>query len=44
MAEKKKKTRGHGEGTITQRPNGTWMGQVTLYIDENGKAKSHLLR
>jgi integrase len=39
MAEKKKKTRGHGEGTITQRPNGTWMGQVTLYIDENGKAK-----
>ena len=29
--------RTHGEGTITQRPDGTWMGQVSLGRDAGGK-------
>jgi integrase len=29
--------RAHGEGTITQRKDGTWMGQVSLGYSEDGK-------
>lgn len=29
--------RGHGEGTISKRPNGTWWARVTVGTDENGK-------
>lgn len=33
------KKRGNGEGSVSQRPNGTWQGQVSLGRDENGKMK-----
>lgn len=33
----KKARRGRGEGTITQRPDGTWTGQVSLGYDAEGK-------
>ena len=38
MAVKSKK-RAHGEGTITQRRDGTWMGQISLGYDDSGKRK-----
>ena len=31
--------RAHGEGTITQRGDGTWMGQISLGYDGEGKRK-----
>jgi integrase len=31
--------RAHGEGTITQRADGTWMGQISLGYDDQGKRK-----
>jgi len=33
------KKRGNGEGSISQRPNGLWQGQVSLGKDDNGKTK-----
>jgi len=33
------KKRGNGEGSISQRPNGLWQGQISLDKDENGKTK-----
>lgn len=33
------KKRGNGEGSVSQRPNGTWQGQISLGRDENGKIK-----
>src|SRR4051794_5581035 len=35
--KRKAKRRGHGEGTIGQRPDGRWMGQVTIGRDPTGK-------
>ena len=31
--------RGQGEGTISQRPDGTWWARISLGKDENGKQK-----
>lgn len=31
--------RAHGEGTITQRQDGTWMGQISIGYDDHGKRK-----
>jgi integrase len=36
MAGRSKK-RAHGEGTITQRPDGTWTGQISLGYKADGK-------
>ena len=33
--------RAHGEGTISQRKDGTWEGKVSLGYDEAGKRKRH---
>lgn len=33
------KKRGNGEGSISQRPNGLWQGQVSLGKDDAGKTK-----
>ncbi len=38
MAKTKKGRRGNGEGSILQRKDGTWMGQVTL--PESDKRKT----
>lgn len=36
------KKRGHGEGSISQRKDGRWMGQVTLGIDQTTKKAKRL--
>ena len=33
------KKRGNGEGSISQRPNGLWQGQISLGKDDDGKTK-----
>lgn len=38
--QRRSKKRGHGEGTITRRPDGRWMAQITIgYDPETGKPK-----
>ena len=39
MPRRKSTRRGRGEGTVSERPDGTWTGQVTTGYDENGKQK-----
>lgn len=39
MARRRSTRRGRGEGTVSERPDGTWTGQVTTGYDENGKQK-----
>lgn len=39
MARRKSTRRGRGEGTVSERPNGTWAGQVTTGYTEEGKQK-----
>ena len=39
MARRRSTRRGKGEGTVSERPDGTWLGQVTTGYDENGKQK-----
>ena len=39
MARRKSTRRGRGEGTVFERANGTWAGEVTTGYDENGKQK-----
>lgn len=36
---KRKKRRGHGEGTILKRKDGRWQGAVTVGYDEEGRQK-----
>jgi len=38
MAKKAGK-RGHGEGTIYKRPNGTWTAQITIHDPFSDKPK-----
>ena len=40
MAKRKATRRGNGEGSIWQRPDGRWLGQISLGYDEEGKLKS----
>lgn len=35
--------RGNGEGTIYERPDGTWAAQLSLGYDENGKRKRRMV-
>ncbi len=37
MAEAKRRKRGHGEGTISQRPDGRWIAQVMVGYKPDGK-------
>ena len=39
MAKRKATRRGNGEGSIWQRPDGRWLGQISLGYDEDGKLK-----
>ena len=39
MAKRKATRRGNGEGSIWQRPDGRWLGQISLGYDEEGKLK-----
>jgi integrase len=39
MATRKNTRRGNNEGTIFQRKDGKWMGQITVGYSENGKIK-----
>ena len=39
MARRKSTRRGRGEGTVSERPDGTWTGQVTTGYTEDGKQK-----
>lgn len=39
MPRRKSTRRGRGEGTVFERANGTWAGEVTTGYDENGKQK-----
>ncbi len=39
MARRKSTRRGRGEGTVSERPAGTWTGQVTTGYTEEGKQK-----
>lgn len=39
MIAGRSKKRAHDEGTITQRRDGTWMGQISLGYDDSGKRK-----
>ncbi len=39
MARKKTTRRGNNEGSIFQRKDGNWIGQITVGYDENGKIK-----
>lgn len=39
MARRRSTRRGRGEGTVFERSNGTWAGEVTTGYDENGKQK-----
>jgi len=39
MARRRNTRRGRGEGTVFERANGTWAGEVTVGYDENGKQK-----
>ncbi len=39
MARRRSMRRGRGEGTVFERSNGTWAGEVTTGYDENGKQK-----
>ena len=39
MPRRKSTRRGRGEGTVSERADGTWAGQITTGYDENGKQK-----
>ena len=39
MPRRKSSRRGRGEGTVFERANGTWAGEVTTGYDENGKQR-----
>lgn len=39
MARRRVTRRGRGEGTVSERPDGTWIGQVTTGYTEEGKQK-----
>ena len=39
MPRRKSTRRGRGEGTVSERPDGTWTGQVTTGYTEEGKQK-----
>lgn len=39
MPRRKSTRRGRGEGTVFERANGSWAGEVTTGYDENGKQK-----
>jgi integrase len=39
MARRRSTRRGRGEGTVFERANGTWAGELTVGYDENGRQK-----
>lgn len=39
MAEKQKRAQGRGEGSIQQRPDGTWRAAISLGTSPEGKRR-----
>ena len=39
MARRRSTSRGKGEGSVFERPDGTWRGKVTVGYDNEGKQK-----